>query len=158
MEDGLRRELFYLLLTLLCTVLLLIPLLQTFLQQVVINRLPCCEEITASNHLLVECALGDFSIEYLCMQQYTFTYEVKILNHYSYHLPINISYELKMGGAVCKGVCDIWQPVMMNARETIEEMIHEGKHIWKTFPQNYSAVFHCSSLWRGWMTLNTKKV
>ena len=91
---------------------------------------------------------GFFNIEYFSVHQYTFTSEVTILNPCSYHFPIRVSYELKKGGAVLNGVCDVSCTVTLSATQAIEAMMRESQYIWKSYPMTNSTVYHNSSLWR----------
>ena len=91
--------------------------------------------------VLLGCGFRISYITYLHVHQYIITYEMTILYPWSYHFSITVSYELKMDGAVLKGVCDVPYTVTMNARQTIKAVIHESKHVW-----NYSVVYHYSSL------------
>ena len=79
--------------------------------------------------VLLECALRAYNIEHFCVHQYTFTYEVIILNPWCYHSTIRVPYELKRGGAVLKGVSNVSHTVTMSTKQTIEEMIQESQHI-----------------------------
>ena len=73
--------------------------------------------------MLLEFALRDFNIVFLCVYHYTLAYEATIFSPWSYLSPIRVFYELKRGGEVLKGVCDVPHTVMMSARQAIEEVI-----------------------------------
>ena len=79
--------------------------------------------------MLPECALRAFDTDYFCVHQCTFNYEVTIVNLWSYHSPVRVSYEIKREGAVPGGVCDVPHTVKMSARQAIEAMMSESQHI-----------------------------
>ena len=75
---------------------------------------------------LLECDLRDLSIDYFCVHQYTFTYEVRILNLWSYHSLARAYHGLKRDEEVLKDICDILHTVTMSTRQAIEKMIEES--------------------------------